>query len=78
MNLSLNPANFAKMRTGENKRTEKDIMKLIKSAGFNLIDYDGSLSDNLSETAEFLDEIKLHSRLLSQQIAFLQFFYSFS
>lgn len=59
MNLSLNPDNFAKVRPFENKRTEKDIMKLVKSAGFNLIDYNGCMSENMYETAEFLNEIKL-------------------
>lgn len=59
MQLSLNPGHFSTARSNEDIRTEKEIFTLIKAAGFNLVDYDGSISQNIYETAGLLNEVGL-------------------
>ena len=57
MKLSLNPGHFSQNRSNEAKRTEKEILTLIKAAGFNLVDYDGVMSEDIYKTAELLNEM---------------------
>lgn len=59
MNLSVTPSNFFKCRSNEKERSAKEVFSLIKSSGFDFIDYDGGEYETINDTAELLDSLNL-------------------